>query len=192
MTQPSPGEITRILEAVSSGEEAAAEDLLALVYDHLHNMARVRMADERLGHTLQPTALVHETYLRLFADQPPAWENRFHFFSAAAEAMRRILIDRARRRDRQKRGGDQQKVDLDSAIGSYEPPAEELLALDEALTRLESIDPQMAQVVKLRYFAGLTIDETAQALQASPRTVSRLWTHARTWLHSELRRGSEP
>jgi len=191
MTQPSPGEITQILEAISSGEKTAAEELLELVYENLRNMARVRMADEKLGHTLQPTALVHEAYLRLFADQQPSWENRVHFFVATAEAMRRILIDRARRRDRQKRGGDQQKVDLDSGMGSYEPPAEELLALDEALSRLESIDPQMAQVVKLRYFAGLTIDGTAQALQASPRTVSRLWTNARAWLHSELSRPSE-
>jgi len=186
MTQISPGEITQMLEAVREGDEAAAEELLALVYNRLRGMAQKRMAAERPGQTLQPTALVHEAYLRLFGDQQPAWHSRAYFFAAAAEAMRRILIEQARRRATQKRGGDLQRVDLDSGLGGLEPAAEELLALDQALDRLESIDAEMAKVVKLRYFSGLTIGETAQALEISPRSVGRLWTGARAWLHSEL------
>jgi RNA polymerase sigma factor (TIGR02999 family) len=179
-------DVTEVLEAVGRGEEAAAERLLALVYEELRQMARHRMARERTGRTLQPTALVHEAYLRLFADSSPGWENRAHFFAAAAEAMRRILIDRARRRLAQKRGGQRQRVTFDEQAAVTEPPPEVMLALDEALSKLAGIDPPMARVVELRYFGGLTVAETAAALRLSPRTVDRLWTAARAWLEREI------
>jgi RNA polymerase sigma factor (TIGR02999 family) len=190
MGSPEPSQVTQILEAIGAGDPEAKDRLLPVVYQELRRIARARMAGERADHTLQPTALVHEAYLRLLGTESPHWENRAHFYTAAAEAMRRILIERARRRQRQKRGGDRQRVELDSSVGRYEPPSEELLALDEALTRLESLDSEMSHVVKLRYFAGLTIEETAHALQTSERTVSRLWSGARAWLHSELARAS--
>ena len=186
MKSPGPSQVTQILEAIGAGDTEAKDRLLPVVYQELRRIARARMAGERADHTLQPTALVHEAYIRLLGTENPRWENRAHFYTAAAEAMRRILIERARRRARQKRGGDRRRVELNSSVGSYEPPSEELLALDEALTRLESLDSEMSHVVKLRYFAGLTIEETAHALQTSERTVSRLWCGARAWLHSEL------
>ena len=186
MASPEPSQVTQILEAIGAGDAEAKDRLLPVVYQELRRIARARMAGERADHTLQPTALVHEAYIRLLGTENPHWENRAHFYTAAAEAMRRILIEWARRRARQKRGGDRRRVELDSSVGSYQPTSEELLALDEALTRLESLDAEMSHVVKLRYFAGLTIEETAHALQTSERTVSRLWTGARAWLHSEL------
>lgn len=186
MGSTEPGQVTQILEAIGAGDAEAKDRLLPVVYQELRRIARARMAGERAEHTLQPTALVHEAYIRLLGTQNPRWESRAHFYTAAAEAMRRILIEWARRRARLKRGGDRRRVELDSSVGSYQPTSEELLALDEALTRLELLDCEMSQVVKLRYFAGLSIEETAHALQTSERTVSRLWSGARAWLYSEL------
>ena len=186
MSETDPGLVTQILEAVSSGEKGSEEELFTLVYDELRQMARSRMGGERPGQTLQPTALVHEVYLRLLHNQEPRWDNRAHFFTAAAQAMRRILIERARSKGRLKRGGDVQRVQLETADGYLDPNSENLLALDQALTALEARDAPMAQVVKLRYFAGLTVEETAQALQSSPRTINRQWSAARAWLHREL------
>ena len=187
MSSQPPNELTQILDAISSGDRDAADRLLPLVYNELRALARVRMARERPGHTLQPTALVHETYLRLFGNAAPRWQNRAHFFGAAAEAMRRILIERARRQARLKRGANAERVALTEIAG--EPPidAEQILSLDQALQRLEAQDPSMAQVVKLRFFAGLTVDETAAALDIAPRSVDRYWTAARAWLYRELR-----
>ena len=180
------GELTQVLEEITAGRPGAAERLLALVYHELRTLAAGKMARERGLHTLQPTALVHEAYLRLFGSSSPRWENRAHFFGAAAEAMRRILIERARRQARQKRGAAPQRVSLPDLAS--EPPldVETLLALDTALDDLETRDAVMARVVKLRYFAGLTVDETAAALDIAPRTVDRHWTAARAWLQRAL------
>ena len=186
MSETDPGLVTQILEAVSAGKKGSEEELYSLVYDELRRMARTRMAGQRPGQTLQPTGLVHEVYLRLLRDQEPRWDNRAHFFTAAAEAMRRILIEQARRKSRLKRGGEFQQVELETADGYLDPDSDDLLALDEVLTRLEKRDAAMANVVKLRYFAGLTVKETAQALQSSPRSVNRKWSAARAWLHREL------
>ena len=183
---PPPHQVTRILEAISSGSKEAADELLALVYAELRKMARAKMAREKPGQTLQPTALVHEAYLCLMGDEEPRWENRAHFFTAAAEAMRRILIDRARSKATAKHGGDRRRVELESSAGAQQPRIEMLLALDEALDRLEGLDDRMAKVVKLRYFAGLTVKETALALGLSPRSVNRHWAAARAWLHREM------
>lgn len=180
------GEVTRILQAVQEGRAQASEELLPLVYAELRRLARSRVAHEKHAHSVQPTSLVHEAYLRLIGDRGPGWEGRGHFFAAAAEAMRRILVEKARQRASLKRGGDLQRVDLDDPAGGDEPRSEELLALDAALDRLEALDPSMAGVVKLRYFAGMTVPETAEALELSPRTVNRLWTGARAWLRREM------
>lgn len=188
MPRTTPDLVTRLLADSGRGEPAAAEELLPLVYGELRKLARARMAREPAGQTLQPTALVHEAYLRLVGDASPPWESRAQFFAAAAEAMRRILIERARRAGRQKRGGRPQRVTLEEGLLRAEPSPEEVLALDQALGRLEARDPAMARVVKLRTFAGLTVEETALALGTSPRTVKRLWTAGRAWLHRELTR----
>lgn len=182
MSEARAGEVTRILAALHGGDPRAADELLAAVYDELRRMARGQMRRERPGQTLQPTALVHEAYLRLVGAAPPSWESRGHFYRAAAEAMRRILIERARARARVKRGSDPVRTTLSDAALVTEPPPEELLALDLALADLEARDAQMAAVVKLRYFAGLTVEETAAALGQSPRAVNRLWAAARAWL----------
>jgi len=186
MSETDPGLVTQMLEAVSAGKEGAEEELFAMVYDELRRIAHARMAGGEPGQTLQPTALVHEVYLRFLRQQEVHWDNRAHFFTACAEAMRHILIERARRKARLKRGGEYRHVGLETADGQIDPESEDLLALDQALTRLDARDAAMATVVKLRYFAGLTIEETAQALQSSPRTVSRQWSAARAWLHREL------
>lgn len=165
---------------------AAADELLPLVYAELRRLAKSRMAREKHAHSVQPTSLVHQAYLRLIGDRQPHWEGRGHFFAAAAEAMRRILIERARQRSSLKRGGDLQRVDYDEAQAKSEPRAEDLLALDAALDSLEAKDPTMANIVKLRYFAGLTVPETGEALGLSPRSVNRHWTAARAWLHREM------
>jgi RNA polymerase sigma factor (TIGR02999 family) len=178
----STSQVTRLLGALGEGDRGAAEELVALVYDELRRIARAQMKRERPGQTLQPTALVHEVYLRLLADGQPAWESRGHFFAAAAEAMRRILVERARARRRLKRGGDARRTTLHEDAAVVEPEPEELLALDRALDELEERDTTMAVVVKLRYFAGLTVEETASSLDLSPRSVNRLWTGARAWL----------
>jgi RNA polymerase sigma factor (TIGR02999 family) len=180
-------DLTRILQAAAQGEPQAAEQLLPLVYDELRKLAAARLAQERPGQTLQATALVHEAYLRLVdVNQVQAWHARGHFFAAAAEAMRRILVDAARRKGRLKRGGDRQRVDLDHLEASIADPGDDLLALNEALEKLEAKHPERAALVKLRYFAGLTGDEAAQALDISPATADRYWTYARAWLLREL------
>jgi RNA polymerase sigma factor (TIGR02999 family) len=159
---------------------------MPLVYTELRLLARQRLAHDRGNASLQPTALVHEVYVRLVGDKNYRWANRGHFFAAAAEAMRRILIERVRRRGRLKRGGALQRTSFDDEAARVEPRSEELLALDAALSDLERQDERMAHVVKLRYFAGFTIEETARALELSPRSVDRLWIAAKTWLHGEM------
>ena len=175
---------------MGAGDPEAEERLLPLVYEELRGMARAFMAKERPGQTLQPTALVHEAYIRLLGNGGASWDNRAHFFSAAAEAMRRILIDNARRRTALKRGGNQVQVTLGDVSDGETAHNEDLLAVNEALDRLEERDAEMARVVKLRYFAGLTVEETATALATSPRSVNRHWTAARAWLRRELSRGA--
>jgi RNA polymerase sigma factor (TIGR02999 family) len=181
-------DVTLILSAIHQGDPRAAEQLLPLVYDELRNLAARWLAQEKPGQTLQATALVHEAYMRLVeAEGRTSWESRGHFFAAAAEAMRRILIDSARRKHRSKHGGDRHRVDLDDAGDAIAPPVDEdLLALDRALEKLASGDRTSADLVKLRYFAGLSIDEAAAALGMSPRTADRRWAYARAWLRQEM------
>ena len=181
-------EVTRILSAIEQGDPQAASQLLPLVYDELRKLAAHRLAHQAPGQTLQPTALVHEAYLRLVGDiEGIDWDSRGHFFAAAAEAMRRILVENARRKGRRKRGGGLTRIDLDAAEPLAAPEIrEDLLALDEALTKLTSVDPQAAQLVQLRYFAGLSIPEAAKALGVSPRSADRLWAFARVWLLREV------
>jgi RNA polymerase sigma factor (TIGR02999 family) len=188
MKEPEGRSALQLLSSIDSGDPHAARELMPLVYDELRRLARYRLARERPGQTLTATALVHEAYVRLVGDKDPPWENRAHFFAAAAEAMRRILIERARRKSREKHGGGQRQVTLDEQIVGAAPEAEDLLALDEVLSRLERQDGEMATVVKLHLFAGLSLEETAAALATSERTVSRRWTAARAWLKRELAR----
>ena len=184
-------DVTRILSAIERGDAAAAEKLLPLVYQELRRLAAHRLSNERAGQTLQPTALVHEAYLRLVDNAAPQqWNSRGHFFAAAAEAIRRILIENARHKNRLKAGGGRQRVD----IADVELPADagcasplDLLALDEALARLAQVDSVKAQLVKLRFFAGLSLDEAASALGLSPATADRYWAFARAWLFRELK-----
>jgi RNA polymerase sigma factor (TIGR02999 family) len=180
-------EVTRILYAIEQGDAHAAEQLLPLVYEELRTLAALRLAKEKPGQTLQATALVHEAYLRLVANEEAQhWNSRGHFFAAAAEAMRRILIDGARRKQQVKHGGGHQRISLDDMLCQMDAPDEHLLALNDALTRLEVADPAAAALVKLRYFAGLTMPEAAGALGVSLRTAERNWTFARSWLHRDL------
>jgi RNA polymerase sigma factor (TIGR02999 family) len=182
-------EVTRILAAAGQGDPNAASKLLPLVYDELRKLAAQRLARESVGQTLQATALVHEAYIRLVdVNEIPQWDSRGHFFGAAAEAMRRILVDNARRKRRPKHGGDLKRVDLDEAVAVTLSPVIDLLALDEALTKLAAQEPVKAELVKLRFFAGLTIPEAAQVLGISEATAERYWTYARVWLYSELER----
>ncbi len=185
MSDTSAHRVTRLLREISDGERAASEELLSLVYGELRRLAHIRMAKERPGQTLQATALVHEAYVRLVGTEDPGWDNRGHYFAAAAEAMRRILIERARKKARLKRGGQDQRVTFDEVLADEDRP-EQLIALDEALDRLEGHDEMMAQVVKLKYFGGLSVKETASALGVSSRTVNRQWTAARAWLFQEM------
>lgn len=178
-----PGPITELLQSVRAGDRQASEQLLPLVYDQLRQLAHARMASES-PQTLQPTALVHEAYLRLVAGENIAWDSRGHFFAAAAEAMRRILVERARRVAAKRHGGGLRRVDL-SDPGAFESP-ETLLGLDEALTRLAGVHPRLARVVMLKFFGGLTLDEIALALDKTVRTVSRDWVAARAYLYREL------
>jgi RNA polymerase sigma factor (TIGR02999 family) len=180
-------EVTQILEAVANGDPQAAAQLLPLVYDELRRLAAARLGQEPPGHTLQPTALVHEAYLRLVgtADEP-RWNSRGHFFAAASEAMRRILVESARRKARIKHGGGLQRVDLEADDVPVRPPAEEILALDEALTRLAEDDPDASRVVHLHFFAGLSIEEAAEALGISRAMAYRQWTYARAWLRCAI------
>ena len=186
-------EVTRILSAIEQGDPQAAEKLLPLVYHEFRRLAAGKLAHEKPGQTLQATALVHEAYIRLVdTDKAQHWNSRGHFFAAAAEAMRRILIENARRKRRPKHGGDRKRVDLDEACGVVESPADDLLALDEALTRLAAEDPAKAELVKLRYFAGLTIPQAAGVLGISLATAERYWTFARVWLYTELNDEDQP
>jgi RNA polymerase sigma factor (TIGR02999 family) len=181
-------EVSQILDAVQRGDPQAAEQLLPLVYHELRKLAASRLAQESPGQTLQATALVHDAYLRLVNQSTPqTWENRRHFFAAAAEAMRRILVENARRKGSLKRGGDKQRQPLEVLAARSDQGTEDLLALDEALERLVQTDPQAAEVVKLRYFAGLTMDETAAALDISVRTAFYAWDYARSWLRQAMR-----
>ena len=183
-------EVTRVLAAVGQGDQQAAEQLLPLVYAELRQLAAQKLAREAPGQTLDATALVHEAYLRLVGcDAKRPWDNRGHFFAAAAEAMRRVLVENARRKQRVKHGGGRQRLDLDEACPVVQPPSDDVLALDEALTRLAACDPVRAELVKLRFFAGLTMPEAAQALGLSLATAERHWTFVRTWLFAELTGG---
>jgi RNA polymerase sigma factor (TIGR02999 family) len=186
-------EVTRMLDRIHEGDPSAASQLLPLVYDELRQLAAHRLAHQAPGQTLQPTALVHEAYLRLVGDSGGHdWDSHGHYFAAAAEAMRRILVENARRKGRQKRGGGLLRRDLDDAEPVAAPEIhEDLLALDEALTKLASVDPQAAQLVQLRYFAGLSIPDAANTLGVSPRKADRLWAFARVWLLREVS-GDEP
>jgi len=192
---PSPGgrgwdiltgmsDVTRILSAIEQGDPHAAEQLLPLVYNELRMLASAKLAQEKPGQTLQPTALVHEAYLRLVGDQH--FDNRGHFFAAAAEAMRRIVVETARRKRRLKRGGGLVRQEFDEAFLVAPKPREDLVALDESLNKLATVDKTAAELVQLRYFAGLSIPEAAEILTISRRTADRLWAYARAWLHQEM------
>jgi RNA polymerase sigma factor (TIGR02999 family) len=183
---PTQHQVTQLLAAAGGGDAKASAELLPLVYDELRRLARAHMKRESPGQTLQPTALVHEAYMRLVGDADLKWDNRGHFFGAAARAMRHILVERARRRGRVKRGGGRGRVELDERALAVEPPSTDLLALDEALNALEAYDRRKCEVVMLRYFAGLTIEETAAAMALSIATVKNEWAFARAWLHREL------
>jgi RNA polymerase sigma factor (TIGR02999 family) len=180
-------DVTQIISRIESGDPNAAEQLLPLVYDELRKLAAAKLAHEKSGQTLQATALVHDAYLRLVGStEAPQWQSRGHFFAAAAEAMRRILVEQARHKGRIKHGGARQRVDLDSACAIVEPPSMDLLALDEALTKLATNQPVKADLVKLRFFAGLTMPEAAAALDISLATAERHWTFARSWLYAQM------
>ena len=180
-------DVTRILEAVAHGDPAAADDLLPLVYEELRKLAAQKMANEAPGQTLQPTALVHEAWLRLAGSNRQQWGGRSHFFGAAAEAMRRILIDKARRKASLKRGQDQRLEELHESRIELPVPQDEILAVHEALDALAAQDAMAAEVVKLRYFVGMTIPEIAEALEISPRNADRHWVFARAWLKGAIR-----
>src|SRR5579872_2100984 len=183
-------DVTRILSAIERGDANAVEQLLPLVYEELRKLAAQKLTREKPGQTLQATALVHEAYLRLVdVEQAQNWNSRGHFFAAAAEAMRRILIENARRKQRRRHGGDRQRIDLDELNVCDDSQSDELLALDAALGRLADQDATIAEVVKLRYFTGLTIDETAQTLGLSVRTANRHWAYAKAWLFQQIGSG---
>lgn len=182
-------DLTPVLRAVESNDPGAPEKLLELLYAELRKLAAAKMARESSSHTLQPTALVHEAWLRLGGDQQPAWRDRGHFFGAAAEAMRRILIERARRRHAIKHGAGQQRVDLDDIdLAGDRENDEQILMIDDALERLAAVDARVAQVVKLRYFVGLTLEECADALGVSEVTARRWWAFAKSWLFREIQK----
>jgi RNA polymerase sigma factor (TIGR02999 family) len=180
------GGATYLLNAIENGDPTAADQLLPLVYEELRLLAASKMANEAAGHTLQPTALVHEAWLRLVGNENPKFANRAHFFAAAAEAMRRILIERARQRKAVRHGGGQQRVSLDVVELPFDPNDDQILAVNEALDKLAAERPAEAQIVKLRYFVGMTNEEVAEALGISVRTAKYYWTHARAWLFREI------
>jgi RNA polymerase sigma factor (TIGR02999 family) len=179
-------ELTRILTAIEQGDVKTSEELLPLVYSELRRMAAHKMANEPAGHTLQPTALVHEAWLKLVDSPARSWQNRAHFFGAAAEAMRRLLIARARRKHAQRRGSGAAHLDVDELEIASPVPEDRLLALDEALNRFAAAEPQQAELVKLRYFVGLKIEEAAEVLGISEATAKRWWNYARAWLFNEI------
>ena len=185
---PIVSDVTRILEAVEKGDSQAADQLLPLVYGELRKLAAHKMSQEAPGHTLQPTALVHEAWLRLVGNENPKFDGRGHFFAAAAEAMRRILIDRARRKRAARHGGNQQRVDILEADLVSAAGDDELLAVHDALDKLAAQDPAKAELVKLRYFVGMTIAEAAEVLGISEPTAKRYWTYARAWLYQEIQK----
>jgi len=191
MTQPA-SDVTAILQAIGEPDAAGADQLLPLVYEELRKLAASRLAHEPPGLTLQATALVHEAYVRLVGDRDVPWDGRGHFFAAAAEAMRRILVEQARKRAQLKRGGGKQRVPLDVADPAAEEESTDLVALDEALRRMEQQDPRMHEVVMLRFFAGLSVEDTAAALDVSSRTVKRDWHCARAWLYEAMQGDHAP
>ena len=182
-------EVTRIINAIQEGNARAADELLPLVYQELRQLAAQRMKQEKPGQTLQATALVHEAYLRLVGTEDQNWDGRTHFFAAAAEAMRRILIENARRKKRLKHGGDRQKIDLDQAELAIDGPSDDLIALDEALEKLANTDKVSADLIKLRFFAGLTMEQAANILEIPRRTADRNWAYARAWLYRAINKG---
>jgi len=185
-------DVTQILQQIESGDPSAAEELLPLVYEELRRLAAQKLSKQAPGHTLQATALVHEAYVRLVdSPQPQDWNSRGHFFTAAAESMRRILVENARRKSSLKRGGNLRRVDLDVDELLLPEASEDLLALDEALGRLSESDPVSARLVELRYFSGLTLAEAGRALDISPRSADRMWAYARVWLLREIRDSSK-
>ncbi len=186
---PPPHELTQLLLAWSEGDRAALDKLLPLVYDELRRLARHYMSRERAGHTLQTTALVNEAYLRLIDQKQVRWQNRAHFFAIAAQFMRRILVDHARKHAYAKRGGGARRVPLDEAATVSQERAADLVALDEALTSLTEIDPQQGRIVELKFFGGLSTEETAEVLGLSPAKVRREWSAAKAWLYHELNKG---
>ena len=183
-----PSDVTQVLNAIDEGDPHAAGELLPLVYEELRRLATAKMNRESSEQTIQPTALVHEAFMRLVGNERSTeWDNRGHFFAAAAESMRRILIEAARRRNAEKRGGGRKRLDLSGNEAVVDPAdSDNLLALDDALTKLEKEDPDLARLVELRYFAGMTVDQTAEVLKVSPRTVKRNWAYARAWLQRQI------
>jgi len=180
-------EVTLLLSALTRGDDGAATKLIPVVYNELRRLAGSYMRRERVDHTLQATALVHEAYLKLVEQRSVDWQSRAHFFGVAAQLMRRILIDHARGHTRQKRGGEQRKVSLDEAFVFSEKQADELIAVDDSLNRLAEIDPRQARVVELRFFGGLSVEEAAEVLGVSPKTVKRDWSVAKAWLYADLK-----
>jgi RNA polymerase sigma factor (TIGR02999 family) len=191
MKEASPQQVTQLLQAWSQGDQNALEKLMPLVYGELHRLARRYMANERPDHTLQVTALVNEAYLRLVDARQVPWQNRAHFFAVSARVMRRLLVDLARSRQYRKREGEARKVPLDDVLAIAQERAPDLVALDDALAALAAIDPRRSQIVELRFFGGLSVEETADVLKVSPRTVLREWSLAQAWLYRELNRSSE-
>jgi RNA polymerase sigma factor (TIGR02999 family) len=185
------GDLTQVLNAIEAGDNKAAEELLPLVYQELRRLAAHKLANETTNQTLQPTALVHEVWLKLANDPNRKFNGRNHFFAAAAEAMRRILIDNARRKQAERHGGNLQRVDLDGIELPAETPHEDLLALNDALDKFSQLDPQKAQIVKLRFFIGMTNEQMAETLGVSVPTVKRYWTFARAWLYQEMERSQK-
>jgi RNA polymerase sigma factor (TIGR02999 family) len=187
MSAGSEHQITHLISRAEGGDPRAAEELLPLVYDDLRRLARVKLALEPAGQTLQPTALVHEAYLRLVGDHDPGWNSRGHFFAAAAIAMRRILVEQARRKARIRHGGAHQRIDLEDVDLGIAPPSDDVVAINEALARLEATDPQKGQIVNLRYFVGLTEREVAEVLGLSLSTIEREWRYCRRWLFTQIK-----
>lgn len=180
-------EVTQTLEAISRGESKAADELLSLVYEELRRLAAAKMAAEAPGQTLQATALVHEAWLRLTSDKNRQWNDRTHFFASAAEAMRRILVDNARRKRAERHGGGQYRVEMPELASAVMETDDKVLAVNEALEKFAVLDPQKAELVKLRYFVGMTLEQAAEALGISERTAKRYWAFARAWLHEEIK-----